>query len=202
MTSGPRIVFLTLAVIAGITAIVFQTGTWPESAHSYLRLTGRLALILFILSFGASTLNRVFHADWTRFLLINRRYLGISTAITLWAHFSVILMLIAFEAGWKETNAPLMILIPGVTTFALVGLMGLTSNNTARQKLGIRNWKRLHLIGGYAALSAFIFEYVLQLFLIPELATLAPVFAYSLLTVTVIFLLLRLAGRRIDRGAS
>jgi len=201
LVSGRRIVFLCLLTIGAITIVVLQTRSVVESAHQFLRLTGRLALALFIASFGASTFNRIFKTNWARFLLTNRRYLGVSTAITLWLHFSVILMLIGFESGWKDTNAPFLILAPGTVTFILIGLMGLTSNNIAQQRLGRTNWKRLHLAGGYAALFAFIFEYVLQLFLTPAnmTVTLPPLFAYLLLGLTVGFLILRLLKRQLSK---
>ena len=198
---GPRIVYLCTAVVIGLFFFVFQAGGWPESAHQFLRVSGRLGLALFVTSFGASSLNRLFHAGWTRYLLANRRYLGISTAVTMWAHFATILTLMAFESGWKEVNAPLMVLLPGTTVFVLIGLMALTSNDTAQQRLGRQRWKLLHLAGGYAALGAFIFEYVLQLFLTPDgmVPTLAPIYACLLLGTTVVFLLLRLTRLRLAK---
>ena len=143
---GPRIIYLTVAIVMVIQLFALQAPTWPEGAHQFLRLSGRLGLALFIFSFGASTLNRLLHSVWTRYLIANRRYLGISTAIVLWAHFATILSLIAFNAGWQEVYAPLWILIPGSSTFVLVGLMALTSNKSAQRRLGLKNWKGLHLI--------------------------------------------------------
>ena len=193
---GPRIIYLAVLTVIVIQLFAFQAPTWPEGAHQFLRSSGRLGLALFISSFGASTLNRLLHSNWTRYLLTNRRYLGISTAIVLWAHFATILSLIAFNAGWKEVYAPLWILVPGSSTFVLVGLMALTSNKSAQKRLGFKNWKRLHLAAGYSALAAFIFEYVLQLFIKPEGMdiTVSPLLAYMLLGIGVAFLFLRLAG--------
>ncbi|MDG2335965.1 MAG: ferric reductase-like transmembrane domain-containing protein [Myxococcota bacterium] len=199
--TGKKIIFFAMVAVAGLGMAAFHSGWSKEAAHEFLRLSGRLALALFIASFGASTLQRLFRAGWTRFLVIHRRYLGIATALTLWVHFTVILSLIAFEKGWQEANAPLSILIPGASTFVLVGLMALTSNAISQERLGKKNWRRLHLVGGYAALLAFIYEYVLQLFLTPEgmVPTLHPAISYMLLITGSALLVLRLMKGRLAR---
>ena len=202
--TGRRIIFISMVAVGGLAIVAFHSGWSQAAAHEFLRLSGRLALGLFIASFGASTLQRLFRAGWTRFLVIHRRYLGISTALTLWVHFTVILSLIAFEHGWQEANAPLSILIPGASTFVLVGLMALTSNAISKERLGKKNWRLLHLVGGYSALLAFIYEYVLQLFLTPEgmVPTLHPAIAYMLLITGSALLVLRLLKGRLARRAA
>ncbi len=201
---GRRILMLSIFIILVVTTGAFHAGWSENAAHQFLRITGRIGLALFISSFGASTLQRIFRANWTRFLIVHRRYLGISTALILWAHVTVILSLVGFEAGWQEKNAPLDILVPGGSIFVLVGLMALTSNSLSQHQLGKKNWKRLHTVGGYAALGGFIYEYVLQLFLIPEgmIPTLAPAFAYLLLGIGIALLVLRLMKNRIGPGPS
>ena len=47
--------------------------------------------------------------------------------------------------------------------------MALSSNDYAVKKLGPKTWKTLHLVGGYTALAAFTYEYVLVLYLQPIL---------------------------------
>ena len=156
-------------------------------------------MFLLFISFGASALHRLFHASWSHYLVINRRYFGIATGILLWLHFLLILSMSITAPEWFEASVPWFILIPGSLTFLLVGLMVLTSNGYSQRALGPATWKRLHLLGGYAALVSFVGEYLLVLFLQPlllpdyEFVTAnSPVLAYSLLLVPLSLLYLRL----------
>ena len=71
-------------------------------------------------------------------------------------------------------------------------------NNAAVRKMGTQRWRTLHLVGGYTALSAFAYEYVLVLYLQPiilpdyEFVTAnSVVMAHLLLAVPLLLLYLR-----------
>jgi DMSO/TMAO reductase YedYZ heme-binding membrane subunit len=201
--SGPVIVYLTTAVCLLTLYLMLDGSDITESSRAFLRVSGRMGMGLFFISFGASVLHRIFKADWTAYLIRNRRYYGISTAIVLWVHFLVILSLSVTAPAWFEVSVPWFILFPGSVTFILVGLMALTSNNFAVKKLGSKAWKRLHLVGGYLALSSFIGEYVLVLYLQPFLlpdyefaVKNSTVLVYSLFSVPLLLLYLRLSKRK------
>jgi methionine sulfoxide reductase heme-binding subunit len=167
--SGTVLVYATFVVSLLLLYMIIDESYITETSRLFLRITGRLGLLMFFISFGASALDRIFTSNWTAYLVRNRRYLGISTAIILWSHFLVILSLSFTAPLWFEASVPWYILFPGSVTFILVGLMALTSNNAAQRKLGARTWKGLHLLGGYAALASFVGEYVLVLYLQPIL---------------------------------
>lgn len=197
--AGPTIVYALSAVFLLTMGLIIDGADITESCRLFLRVSGRAAMFLLVISFGASGLHRLFKAQWSQYLLRNRRYFGISTGILLWLHFLVILSLSVTAPAWFEASVPWYILYPGSVTFILVGLMALTSNSYSQQALGLVTWKRLHLLGGYAALASFISEYVLVLYLQPlilpdyEFVTAnSPVLAYSLFLVPVTLLYLRL----------
>jgi sulfoxide reductase heme-binding subunit YedZ len=197
--SGPTIVYATTVATAIALYLIIEGSDIVESSRAFLRVSGRVGMGLFFISFGASALHRIFKAGWTTYLIRNRRYYGISTAIVLWAHFLVILSLSFTASEWFEESAPWYILYSGSGTFILVGLMALTSNNFAVKKMGARAWKTLHLIGGYMALSAFVGEYVLVLYLQPILlpdyvfeVKNSTVMVYALFAVPLLLLYLRL----------
>ena len=197
--AGPTIVYLTLVACAVALYVMLDSGDILDSSRAYLRLNGREGMGIFFVSFGASALHRLLNAGWTRYLLKNRRYYGISTAIVLWSHFLVILSLSVTASEWFRDGAPWYILYPGAVVFILVGLMALTSNNFAVNKIGSGHWRTLHLVGGYLALSAFAYEYLLILYLQPIIlpdyvfATAnSKVLAYLLLSVPLLLLFLRL----------
>ena len=196
--SGPAIVYLTLLGCALTLYVMLDGSNITESSRAYLRVSGRVGMGLFFVSFGASALNRIFEAGWSKYLVRNRRYYGISTAIVLWSHFLVILSLSVTASEWFKESAPWYILYSGTGTFILVGLMALTSNNFAVRKMGARRWKTLHLLGGYMALASFVSEYLLVLYLQPillpdyEFVTAnSPVIAYALFAVPLLLLYLR-----------
>ena len=139
--SGASIVYLTFVGSLLLLYLILDGSDITETSRLFLRVSGRLGMFMFFISFGASALHRVFKSDWTAYLVRNRRYLGISTAIVLWCHFLVILSLSFTAPAWFEVSVPWYILYPGSVTFTLVGLMALTSNNTAQRKLGSRAWK-------------------------------------------------------------
>jgi sulfoxide reductase heme-binding subunit YedZ len=197
--SGPMIVYATTMATAVILYLMLDGSDIVESSRAFLRVSGRVGMGLFFISFGASPLHRIFKAGWTRYLISNRRYYGISTAIVLWAHFLVILSLSVTASDWFKESAPWYILYSGAGTFTLVGLMALTSNNFAVKKMGARAWKTLHLVGGYMALASFVSEYVLVLYLQPVLlpdyefaVKSTMVGTYALFAVPLLLLYLRL----------
>ena len=197
--SGPTIVYATAVATAIVLYLIIDGADIVESSRTFLRVSGRVGMGLFFVSFGASALHRIFEAGWTTYLTRNRRYYGISTAIVLWAHFLVILSLSFTATEWFEESAPWYILYSGTATFIMVGLMALTSNNFAVKKMGAQGWKILHLIGGYLALASFVGEYVLVLYLQPILlpdyvfeVKNSTVMVYALFAVPLLLLYLRL----------
>ncbi|MEP1469385.1 MAG: hypothetical protein ABJK25_00275 [Halieaceae bacterium] len=196
--SGPIIVYLTLVACALALYAALDGSDIIESSRAYLRLSGRVGMGLFFVSFGASALHHLFNTGWSNYLVKNRRYYGISTAIVLWSHFLVILSLSVTASEWFRDSAPWFILYPGAGVFLVVGLMALTSNNFAVKKMGAQRWRTLHLVGGYAALSAFAYEYVLVLYLQPIIlpdyqfvTANSVVMAHLLLAVPLLLLYLR-----------
>jgi DMSO/TMAO reductase YedYZ heme-binding membrane subunit len=197
--SGPTIVYAMTVATAIALYLIIDGSDIVESSRTFLRVSGRAGMGLFFVSFGASALHRIFKAGWTRYLISNRRYYGISTAIVLWVHFLVILSLSFTAPQWFKESAPWYILVSGTATFILVGLMALSSNNFAVKKMGAKAWKTLHLIGGYAALASFVGEYVLVLYLQPILlpdyvfeVKNSTVMVYALFSVPLLLLYLRL----------
>ena len=79
--SGPAIVYLLSGVFFLALGLILDTTDVTESARLFLRVSGRVAMLLLFISFGASALHRIFHAQWSHYLLQNRRYFGISTGI-------------------------------------------------------------------------------------------------------------------------
>jgi methionine sulfoxide reductase heme-binding subunit len=74
------------AVIVALCAMTLATtGVDEEGVRAIIRLTARTSVALFLLAFTASAAFRLWGGRLPRWLLVNRRYLGLSFAVS---HFA------------------------------------------------------------------------------------------------------------------
>lgn len=106
----------------------------------------RCALPLFLVAFTASSLAILWPSTFTRWLLANRRYIGLAFAAGMAWHFAFVAYMI-----WSFGN-PLSIrsTVFDLTGFIFLLLLTLTSSQWAVRSLGPANWRRIHKIGVYA----------------------------------------------------
>lgn len=105
----------------------------------------RCALPLFVLAFVASSLATLWPSRGTRWLLSNRRYVGLAFAFGMAWHFTFVAYLIIRFGNKLNALATALDLIG----FALLLLMTLTSFRWGARRLGAANWRRLHKTGVY-----------------------------------------------------
>jgi len=140
---GLRLVATVAVAVAALCGAVLST---PTPGEEELRATTALtSVVCFLAAFTASALARLRPSPGTRWLLTNRRYLGLSFAVSHLAHG------LAIAALQRRTNFlasyDLTTLIGGGLGFALIALLAATSNDAAVRWLGAPAWKRLHGIG-------------------------------------------------------
>jgi methionine sulfoxide reductase heme-binding subunit len=114
-----------------------------------IRSTARTSLALFVLAFSAAAMAELAPNDWTRWQRRNRRYLGVSFAVSHFIHLAVLIALARLdqELFWKLTTVANIFLAGAAYVF--LAAMTATSFDGAVAWLGGRNWRRLHLIGGW-----------------------------------------------------
>ena len=161
--SGISIVHATATILLMSFWFIFSTSFDTEAFDAALIVTGRMGLLLFVASFGASKFHTIFKACWSRQLLKYRRHLGIACALTMFLHVAWIYAKALALPGWWETISQYE-KTTGIFILFVISVMGLTSNDISLKKMGLKNWKLLHLIGGYLTLYAFSREYVLLFF--------------------------------------
>lgn len=108
----------------------------------------RCALPLFLFAFTASSLATLWPSQITRWLLSNRRYVGLAFAFAMTWHFSFVgysISTFGLSASGLNTSATMMDAIG--LTFLL--LMTLTSFRWAARHLTAAAWRRLHKTGIY-----------------------------------------------------
>ena len=141
----------TLSLLLAAMALWFMASHgWDlEGVRLAIRATARTSLVLFALAFTASAMVELVPADATRWQRRNRRYLGVSFAVSHFIHLGVILALAALdrELFWKLTNVTTIVLAG--TAYLFIAAMTATSFDRSAAWLGPRKWRLLHLIGGW-----------------------------------------------------
>lgn len=156
--SGARLAG-TGCLVLGVVFLVALSGfgTDEEGLAALVRFTARVSFALFLPVYAASSLRRLWPNDATRWLLRNRRYLGLCFA---WAHglhglaIAMLALLLgdAFRMEWP-------VAIGGGIAYLLVAAMALTSNDRAVRRLGPRRWRLLHRIGIHWVWVIFAFDW-------------------------------------------
>lgn len=149
------------AVVAIEVALVFAAyGAGLDGVRGGIRATARSSLLLFAVTFAASSLVALQPAPWSKWLLRHRRHLGLSFAVSHGVHLGLI---VVFALGWPDTFAargPLTgDIIPTIAYLVLLAMV-LTSTDGARARLGGRRWKALHKSGMYLVWTIFTFVYL------------------------------------------
>lgn len=164
--AGPSIVGWSALGLVAMTALLFAVnGTGEEGARALVRATARTSLALFLTTFVASSLQRLRHNDFTAWLLRNRRYVGLSFAVSHGIHLAAIVML---ARGWPDsfwTNTNGVTVYGGGLGFVFAGLMAATSSNAAVRWMGQRRWKRLHAVGAWYLFVIFLVSYAARGFM-------------------------------------
>jgi len=135
------------AVVAGAT-IARALGAHPDTTEGWLhaaRYTARFSFELFVVVFVARPLHQLMPSGTTRWLVRNRRGLGLAFAT---AHFIHLYALVRFNVA-AENVPDAVTLIFGGAAYVLLAAMVATSNDASVRRLGPRNWKRLHTVGMY-----------------------------------------------------
>lgn len=142
MTSNTR----NFTVLLSVLALCAIPAYWYLGQHAWsedslgvtLRLTARAALLIYLLIFVARPLRRLFANDLSKWLVTNRRYLGIAFAAVMIAHLYLLITL----NGVQLLNF-------GVVVYLLILLLLITSFNQPAAALGSGRWRILHRTGLY-----------------------------------------------------
>ena len=121
-----------------------------------IRLTARISLGLFLAAFTASALVRTWPSNTARWLLANRRWLGLSFAWSHLIHLLAIFALVRSDSAlfWTLTNP--VSLTGGSITYLFIAAMAATSFNGAVRALGPHRWALLHRTGSWMIWLVFL----------------------------------------------
>jgi hypothetical protein len=190
MPSGwPIVGWAAVAVAAMIALVLAVAGTGEPGIRLVIRATARSSVVLFTAAFVARSLSCAWPGRPSRWMLANRRYLGVSFAVSHLAHLLAIFALAGWSVGKAIAAAGAGVAVLGGTAYAFLLAMTLTSFDRTAAWLGPRAWSRLHTTGAYVLWTVFFASFAPR---ITESALYWP-FAVGLLAA----LILRLTyGRR------
>jgi len=195
----PIVGWASLAIAVMIAACLAAAGTGEDGIRVVIRATARSSVVLFTLAFVASSLRRAWPSATTRWLLANRRQLGVSFAVSHYAHLVALFALVGWSAvGLYEAAGPVTIIFGGIA-YVFLTLMTATSFDRTAASIGPRAWRTLHTVGAYWIWLIFALSFVPRIF---ESALYWP---FALLVVGALVLRLRspaLARRRTNTDTS
>ncbi len=171
-----------MASAAGVTLLVAAVLSTPHPGESELRVVLRVTALVsatfFLAAFTTSAWQRLRPSPTTRWMMRNRRYLGLSFAFSHFVHGLAIVALVRhLQAGWQ--SVPPATLAGGATGYAFIGAMAATSNDRAVAALGPW-WHRLHTTGVYVLWVIFAFTYAGPIAVSPFHALLTAAFVAAL----------------------
>ena len=156
---GWRIVGFSALTVGTIVGVIWLFhGIDEQGMRMAIRATARTSTILFLCAFVASALYKLWSTPVSAWLLKNRRYLGISMAVSHTYHAIALFGLWVVTAGAAPSSNPL-----GTLGYILLIAMTVTSFKRPAAWLGKRGWKILHTTGMHFFWLGLLFEYSFKL---------------------------------------
>ena len=175
----PLVGWCSLFLLVFFAAVLAWAGTGEAGIRAVVRHSAQTSLLLFCSAFTASSLVVLYPARATRWMFANRRYLGVSFAVSHSIHL-LALMALARVSSEFVRNLGGVTIAGGGLAYLFIAAMTATSFDRTAAWLGPRAWQRLHRTGSYYIWFLFLLSYVPR-----ALASLAYVPAAGLLVVAI-----------------
>jgi sulfoxide reductase heme-binding subunit YedZ len=175
-------------------AAIFLIGGFNEEAtRQAIRLSAKIAAVLFCMAFAASAVHGLLRNSFSFWWKMNRKFFGISFAMVHLLHLGFLLLLQqCFHPVF--TMAKTSSLFAGGMAYLFAVAMLATSFPVFANRLTAKQWKLLHTIGGWWIWAIFMRSYT------KRALTEAEYIPWAILLVAV--LLLRLVAWWRERGRS
>jgi len=179
-------------IVVTLMALILTTaGTGDRGLHLAIRTSAQTSFVLFTSAFIAAALQRTWPMPLSRWLLANRRYLGISFAVSHFIHLGFIVALVRTSAEFVLN--PLTVVVGG-GAYVFIAAMTATSFDRTAAWLGARAWRRLHTIGIYYIWTVFFVTYLPRALATPAYV---PVILVMLATLAFRVVVARRSRRRV-----
>lgn len=143
--------------------LFFIVEGWNETTLLIiLRISARVAVVLFILAFVASTLIKLENTSFTRWLIRNRKYIGISFVLVHTIHLGFIFARHLLYEPTLLTSEPVS-RVGGFIAYLFILLMAVTSFDVVSKKIRAPYWQVLHTTASYYIWLVFFLAYLKRL---------------------------------------
>jgi len=149
---------MVLGILVGLAALLLGLKSGADTIEGWrlaARWTARVGFPIFILTYSASSLGRLWYNDVTRTVWRDRRWWGLGFFASHTIHLFALVTFLRLSGEGR----PLPVLIGGGFGYVLLFAMAATSSNAAMRALG-HNWKRLHSFGIHYLWFIFAFSYL------------------------------------------
>ena len=151
--------------IAAVIAMTRVDLSSPLGVSSMIQFSVRLAVPWLFIAFAASSLVVVFPGSFSRWLLRNRRIIGLCFAAGMaWQLFFILWMVIGFWGYYVEEAYSYFDMSEQLPGYLIIIAMTITSFRFGRSKLSARQWKVLHKGGIYFLWGVVWSTYWFELF--------------------------------------
>ncbi len=155
---GWRVFWVATILLCAMTGMFLATeGVDTDGYRLVIRATARTSLIFFLAAFIASTMVRLAPSPFSSWLKRNRRYLGLSFAMSHFIHLCAILALATFDPATFATLSTKASIIAGSTGYIAIALLTATSFDRMVSWLGVGLWQKIHTAGSWFIWVSFVF---------------------------------------------
>ena len=151
---------ISVVVGAGGIMMMMAYGFNETGMRLLLRVTGRVSFPLFVMTATGSSFHKLYPSALSRWLHTNRKFIGLSFAITYLYHFFGIAGLI-YMTGNPGIDG--LELILSILCYAFLVPMAITSFRSVRQRISPWAWESLHSTGMLMIWYFFLQEYLHQM---------------------------------------
>lgn len=150
-----------LVILGTLFLVMLNMGTEKvETFRSLIRITARVSLILFAMSFVASSLIYLWpQIDFNKWLMQNRRYVGVSFAISHLFHLIGIVGLAQVDPVQFWATTTWTTLIFGGLVYVFIVFMLITSFEKPSSWVTTKQWDLGHKMGSYGIWFIFMVSY-------------------------------------------
>jgi methionine sulfoxide reductase heme-binding subunit len=156
----PLVGWATLAVITMVGVLLTAYGTDEAGIRVAIRATARSSYGFFLAAFVASSLRRAWRSPASAWVLANRRYLGVSFAVSHFVHLLAIFALYHWSMREFLVGTGVTVTVLGGLGYVFVLAMAATSFDRSAAWLAPRRWRLLHTTGMYYLWFIFTVSYV------------------------------------------
>jgi len=146
--AGWGVFWTATAALAGMAFLILANQGWGTDGYRMvIRATARASLAFFLAAFLASSLAALWPGGFTRWLRANRRYFGLSFAMSHAIHLAAIVTLARTDPATFATLSTKGSIVTGSIGYVFIALLAATSFDRMVARLGPRLWQRVHTVG-------------------------------------------------------